>query len=394
MSHHITNYDGGIVASPQQLVYAETVEQIQAILKDRERFPSPVRAMGSFHSLTPCPSSSGTIINMSRMNRILEINLQEMTITAQAGLQLIDASRALRAAKLQFITNIEIGNITLGSAACCHTKDALDGIEYGQVKIVAGSEGLICWTLGRTAVFQSRSRTTTVNPLNRWMADVRRFSWNFGVALVGRFLQTYPPTAALRNLLLNGWFGLLRGLYRFLQSIGGFTLYAPDKTVDYRATPPSARYAFTFWAFPRSQWLNTLKGYLEFSESHFREFGFRCNMPLGSYFIRQDQSSILSYTHDGDIFSIDPIHAYSATDKAAWDFFLTEFNNWASQRNGIPLLNQSPFVSRTQVESAYGERWERFRAWIKTVAPDERMLNPFFSELLSGAKNETNTRLG
>jgi FAD/FMN-containing dehydrogenase len=276
MANQITNYDGGIVASPQQLVYAETVEQIQAILMDKERFPSPVRAMGSFHSLTPCSSSSGTIINMSRMNRILEINLQERTITAQAGLQLIDASRALRAAKLQFMTNIEIGNITLGSAACCHTKDALDGIEYGQVnsyltrikwvdpsgelkeadkllylvrssyglcgivyevtfklkplegirftylprevdqltedevsKIVAGSEGLICWTLGRTAVFQSRSRTTTVNPLNRWMADVRRFSWNFGVALVGRFLQSYPPTAALRNLLLNGWFGLL-----------------------------------------------------------------------------------------------------------------------------------------------------------------------------------------
>ena len=27
----------------------------------------------------------------------------------------------------------EIGNITLGSAACCQTKDALDGVELGQV---------------------------------------------------------------------------------------------------------------------------------------------------------------------------------------------------------------------------------------------------------------------
>ena len=249
-------------------------------------------------------------------------------------------------------------------------------------RIIAGSEGLICWTLGRTTVFQSRNRTTTVNPLTRWIADVRRFSWSFSVAFVGRFLQSCPPTAALKKLLLNGWFALLKGLYRLLNSIGGFTLYGPDKTVYYRATPPSARYAFTFWAFPRNQWLNTLKAYLEFSEAHFQKYGFRCNMPLGSYFIRQDQSSILSYSHDGDIFSIDPIHAYEAADRAAWDFFLTEFNRWASQRDGIPLLNQSPFLNRRQVESAYGTRWERFRAWTKTVDPKARMLNPFFSELL------------
>src|SRR6185369_11881746 len=35
--------------------------------------------------------------------------------------------------KLQFILNIEIGNLTLGSAACCQTKDSLDGVEFGQV---------------------------------------------------------------------------------------------------------------------------------------------------------------------------------------------------------------------------------------------------------------------
>ena len=54
-------------------------------------------------------------------------------MTAEAGLQYIDAATVLRKQKLQFMLNIEIGNMTLGSAACCHTKDALDGIEFGQV---------------------------------------------------------------------------------------------------------------------------------------------------------------------------------------------------------------------------------------------------------------------
>src|SRR6478752_7920548 len=133
MSNTIVNYDGSIVTSPQQVVFPETVEEIQAIQRDSARYPSPVRAMGSYHSLTPCVSSNGTVVRMSRMTKIIGIDIVANTFTAQAGLEVIDASKALRAQNVQFMLNIEIGNMTLGSAACCHTKDALDGIEFGQV---------------------------------------------------------------------------------------------------------------------------------------------------------------------------------------------------------------------------------------------------------------------
>src|SRR5438105_7091981 len=118
MPNSIVNYDGSITSSPVQLVYPETVEDIQRILRDASRYPSPVRAMGSYHSLTPCASSDGTVLNMSRMSRVIEIDKDKSTFTAQAGLQFIEASKALRAAGLQFMTNIEIGNMTLGAAAC------------------------------------------------------------------------------------------------------------------------------------------------------------------------------------------------------------------------------------------------------------------------------------
>jgi FAD/FMN-containing dehydrogenase len=68
MNTQITNYDGGVVTLPQKVVRPESIEELQAILKDTERFPGPVRAMGSFHSLTPCASSSGTIVSMSGRN--------------------------------------------------------------------------------------------------------------------------------------------------------------------------------------------------------------------------------------------------------------------------------------------------------------------------------------
>ena len=122
MSDAIVNYDGSITTSPQQLVYPETVEDIHSVLRDPARYPAPVRAMGSYHSLTPCASSTGTILKMSRMNLIINIDESNKTLTAQTRLEYSDASKALREHNLHFMLNIEIGNKTRGSAACCHTE--------------------------------------------------------------------------------------------------------------------------------------------------------------------------------------------------------------------------------------------------------------------------------
>ena len=64
----------------------------------------------------------------------------------------------LRKKKLQFLLNIEIGNITLGSAACCQTKDALDGVELGQLNSYVTA---IKWV---SPSGTSRKRPTSKNP--------------------------------------------------------------------------------------------------------------------------------------------------------------------------------------------------------------------------------------
>ena len=84
MANKVVNYDGSITAFPRQLAYPQSVEEIQAILRDPARFPSPVRAVGSYHSLTPCASSDGTILNMTRMNKVIAIDSTNRTFTAQA----------------------------------------------------------------------------------------------------------------------------------------------------------------------------------------------------------------------------------------------------------------------------------------------------------------------
>jgi FAD/FMN-containing dehydrogenase len=452
VSTTITNYDGGVVTTPQVHVTPKTVEELQAILRQPDRYPGPVRAMGSNHSLTPCAASTGTIVSMANFTKIVKIDADKKTFTAQAGLQLVDAAAALRKKNLQFMLNIEIGNLTLGSAACCQTKDSLDGVELGQVnsyvtgikwvspsgtleeasdkknpellpfirasyglagivyevtftikaleiisfdydvrdvenltdsiirKAISSNQSIVLWTVGDDVVIQSRNRGRKLK--HEFLADAREFGWNFLAAYTGRGIRDRFAGSVVGKVKERLGSGVELAFYRLLSAGGGFTLYGPDKTINYSKTPQSARYAFTFWAFPRADYVKNLKDYVKWAEDYHKQTKFRCNMPLGSYFIRKDRSSLLSYSWDGDIISLDPIHAPSEREPEAWSNFLKAFNEWAHKRGGIPLLNQSPFIKKEHVVSAYGDRWTKLADWLKTVDPTRRMVNEFFAELL------------
>ena len=452
LSTTITNYDGAITTTPQQLVHPKSVAELQEILRDRQKYPSPVRAMGSNHSLTPCAASTGTVVSMDGFTKIVKIDVAKKTLTAQAGLQLVDAAAALRKKNLQFMLNIEIGNITLGSAACCQTKDSLDGVELGQVnsyvtaikwvspsgelmeasatknpellpyirasyglagivyevtfklkpleiisfdydvhdvddlkdstikKALSSNQSMVLWTIGDDVVIQSRNKGKKLK--HEFLADAREFGWNFLAAYIGRGIRERVGGTAIGKVKERLGYGIELGFYRLLSAAGGFTLHGPDKTINYSKTPQSARYAFTFWAFPRAAYVKNLKDYVKWAEDYYKRTGFRCNMPLGSYFIRKDRSSLLSYTWDGDIISLDPINAPGEHEQEAWATFLKAFNEWAHQRGGIPLLNQSPFVKKEHVVAAYGDRWKKLGDWLRVVDPDRRMVNEFFADLL------------
>ncbi len=118
---------------------AESVDDIIRIVKDRNN-PSPVRVKGSHHSTTRCiVAEQGTVIDVTRMNKILKIDKEAKTITMQAGVLHIDAARELERHGLQFYVNVELGNLTVGSGACGGTKDASyfsaedNEYEFGQV---------------------------------------------------------------------------------------------------------------------------------------------------------------------------------------------------------------------------------------------------------------------
>lgn len=136
----VQNWKASITYYANSVEMVTSAEDIIRIVRDHARYPAPVRARGSHHSTTRCiVAENGTVVDMTGMNRILDIDKVAKTITMQAGVLHIDAAQELERHGLQFYVNVELGNLTVGSGACGGTKDASyfstdDGeFEYGQV---------------------------------------------------------------------------------------------------------------------------------------------------------------------------------------------------------------------------------------------------------------------
>ena len=132
------NWFGDLLSHPQEVVTAYSVDNIIQVITDSSKYPSPVRAIGSNHSTTRCAvANDGTNLDMTAMNKI--VSLGSDTVTTQAGALYIDVAKELEKQGLQFYVNVELGNLSIGSAACGGTKDSSMPGEWGQVaSYVAG----------------------------------------------------------------------------------------------------------------------------------------------------------------------------------------------------------------------------------------------------------------
>src|SRR5450631_1018905 len=94
----VTNWFGNIVSHPSVIVEAHSVDDIVAVMKDPAKYPSPVRAVGSNHSTAPCGVADGGTLILMRMNRILNIGTDTLTVEADAVHR--DMAKALEAKQL------------------------------------------------------------------------------------------------------------------------------------------------------------------------------------------------------------------------------------------------------------------------------------------------------
>ncbi len=443
----VSSWFGDLISHPKVIVDANSVDDIVAILADPGKFPAPVRAIGSNHSTAPCGVAEGGTLMRMKMNRILHIGAD--TITVEAGVRHIDMARELEKRNLQFYVNTEIGSLTAGSAACAGTKDASFAGEYGQVgsyvigiKLVLPNGDLLEVTEAQPELMQKvRSSygtfgivyevTYRIRPLvpmavyhetysledfvakldelkargesmmyylfpfadritiefrrynpgatgspNRSAWALRNYLWGTAGPRFGHDIEATIPVPKIRYEVIDGFGAMLR--FKLEHLVHSDHTLAPDQIIDYPPVSDRSRYTFSLFAFPETQFPKIFLEFNEFVHRYHNERGYRTNLLFVGYRIAQDQQSLLSYSYDGTVMTLDPV----STGNPGWKPFLEAFNQFASDRGGSPLLNQTYGLTPAIVQKAFGERLKVLAAARRQFDPGDRLLNDYFRTLL------------
>jgi len=453
-SERWTNWEESISLDPAVTVFPTSVDEVSRIVADVDRYPSPVRAAGSRHSTTHCGvTDGGTLMVMRRMDRVIAIDRQTLTVTVEAGALYIDVARALREHGLQFYVNVEIGNLTMGSAASTGTKDASMPGENGQVcsycigvKLVSadgtvleidetqpsllqkvrssyglfGAVGETTFRVKKIKPMAVRHRSYTLDEFEqalpalrdsgesmmyylypfqnkltvefrryldqdltktRWLWPLRNLVWKTIAPIWGYLAITLVPNHRLRYALVDGFYTVVRlALGRILANE---RTVATDQIIRYAEHKGMSKYTFSIWAFPEQEIMPTMRAYFHFCQDYYRQHGFRCNMVNVGYRIARDQNPIFSYSHSTTVMTLDPV----TTGEPGWDDFLQAYNRFCSGHDGVPLFNQTKWLTREQVHKAFGARIGEFEATRCTLDPGDRFLNTYFRELFGDSNN-------
>ncbi|MGH9144587.1 MAG: FAD-linked oxidase, partial [Vicinamibacterales bacterium] len=154
---------------------------------------------------------------------------------------------------------------------------------------------------------------------------------------------------------------------------------AADQIIDYPPTSNDSRYTFSLFAFREADYPQTLAAFFQFCREYLQQQAYRINMLGVGYRIAQDQQSLLSYSFDGPVMTIDPV----STANPGWPEFLDAYNRFCDERDGYPLLNQTPHLTAAIMKRAYGQRLTRLADTRRRYDPTDRLLNPYFRSLLA-----------
>jgi len=435
------NWNGCAVWTPTVTVAPTGVSELQTVVKDKSQYPSPVRAVGSRHSLNECAVTVGTAVSMEHFNHIAAP--AKGLITVGGGARLIEIAARLKEAALQLEVSPEIGNATAGSVACCGTKDSsLGATGLGQVSSCVESLRMIDADGNDVAINNTSQPSLAevrcsygllgiVHEVTFRTEPLRMLEFSYEVvdlqnlpplqqivgAADGGFLAVLlpfrrkllverrrpvefaEPTAIDRfkswlrdwiwkeggslftTLLPYNWFfDFLDRIFAVpFQLIGSFRATRADTMLDFEEDRWHY-FDFTFWAIPSSQWPKLVPAFMDWAAAYRGRTGFRPALSPEVYFIRHDQHSPLSFSFHEDIFTLDLVDC--RPNSPEWQEMNREFNAFVAGFGGRPLLNQTKQFSQ-RIASMLDNDWQAAWRDLATKARAKpRFLNAYFDALL------------
>lgn len=447
------NWSGTIRSRPAAVVKPDSIDAVVAILTDSQTCPAPVRPAGNYHSTTECAvADGGTFVDMTGLRAILEITNERVRVEAGAIYADVAAALARKGLSFFVnleIGNVTLGSVAtcatkdgafpgeFGQAGAYVTHVRLVTVtgavidvdesqsellaairsSYGTLGIVVevtlrigplvpiavrhtnyrtedfladlprlrrrkASLALYLFPFADCVTVQSRSPAAAGSRLNPWVWRARNFGVACAIPLCSRFSKLIP-VRSWRYAAIDFMLAIARWLLEAL--LHSQRTLPSDQITRYRHRPRLARFTFSIFAFPADRYAEVLVAYREFCADHYRRYRYRPDLLSVGYHVTRSRHALLSYSWDGDVLTIDPV----ATGGAEWDRFVDGFNEFCIAHGGKPLLNQTPRLTRAQVQTAFGKRLERFRELRAEWDPDGRLLNAHFRRLFAEAPEES-----
>jgi FAD/FMN-containing dehydrogenase len=227
-----------------------------------------------------------------------------------------------------------------------------------------------------TVEFRKYNPTATGDP-NRSVWPVRNHIWGTSGPLLGHDVTENVTDPVLRYGIIDAFNAAWRLTLENIV-VNDNTL-PPDQIINYPPVSDDSRYTFSLFAFPEEDYPAAITDFFKFCNDYYAKTGYRSNLLYVGYRIAQDQKALLSYSWNGNVMTIDPV----STANPGWTDFLDAYNQWCTDRNGVPLLNQTPALTPAIVQKAFGDRLTTLAAAAKQYDPNGRLVNPYFKTLLS-----------
>jgi len=131
------SYDSsGLSQRPEAAVWVQTTEQVSAILKLANTHKIPITARGAGTSLTgsAVPRQGGLVMDMSRMNKILAISIEDRQVLVQPGVVFDDLNHHLSKTGFFFPPNPASGKVATIGGNVATNAGGVKGAKYGTTR--------------------------------------------------------------------------------------------------------------------------------------------------------------------------------------------------------------------------------------------------------------------
>ncbi|HET7768675.1 MAG TPA: FAD-binding protein [Chloroflexota bacterium] len=118
----LTNWAGNLTYGAARVHRPETVEEVREIARKSER----VRGLGARHSFNGVADTTGDLISLERMERVVGLDVERRTVTVEGGIKYGTLARALHEAGWAVANTASLPHITVAGACATATHGSGD----------------------------------------------------------------------------------------------------------------------------------------------------------------------------------------------------------------------------------------------------------------------------